>query len=228
LAAIMPIFCAIASCLPIGTPHCTRSLAQVRAICVIALPTPAQLAGSVRRPVLSVMSASLSPRPSPQMMFSRGTLTFLNAMTPFSIALRPMKRQRCVTSTPGHSVSTMNAVICLRGLPLTTLSGVRAITTRRSARVPLVHQSFSPLMMKCLPSAVGVAVVDMLAGSLPASTSVNANAVMAPFAMRGKYFFFCSSVPKRLSGWGTPMDWLAESNAVSEPSLDVTISIAFA
>ena len=49
---------------------------------------------------------------------------------------------------------------------------------------------------------------------------------MAPLAMRGKNRFFWSSVPKRLSGCGTPIDWLAESSAVSEPSLDVTISIA--
>ena len=70
---------------------------------------------------------------------------------------------------------------------MTTLSGVRAITTNSSARVPFVHQSFSPLMMKCSPSSVGVAVVRMFAGSDPASTSVSANAEIAPFARRGKY-----------------------------------------
>jgi hypothetical protein len=59
-----------------------------------------------------------------------------------------MKRSRSITSTPGELASTMNAVICLRGLPSTTRSGVRAITTINSARVPLVHHSFSPLMMK--------------------------------------------------------------------------------
>jgi hypothetical protein len=161
-------------------------------------------------------------------MFSRGTFTLVKRMTPFSIAFSPMKRDRCTTSTPGQLVSTMNAVICFRGFPLTILSGVRAITTSSSARVPLVHQSFSPLMTKCLPSGVGVAVVTMFAGSLPASTSVSANAVIAPLAMRGKYLRFCSSVPKRVSGCGTPIDWLAERSAVSDPSLDVTISIALA
>ncbi len=80
--------------------------------------------------------------------------------------------------------------------------------------------------MKCLPSSVGVAVVRMFAGSEPASTSVSAKAEMAPFARRGKYFFFCSGVPKSLSGCGTPIDWCAERSAVMEPSLDVTISIA--
>ena len=48
-----------------------------------ARPRPS---GSVRRPVLSVMSASFSPLPSPQSRFSFGTRTFVKRMTPFSIA----------------------------------------------------------------------------------------------------------------------------------------------
>src|SRR6184192_1273899 len=51
-----------------------------------------------------------------------------------------MKWQRCSTFTPGHAVSTMNAVICRFSFPFTTLDGVRAITTRSSALVPLVPQ----------------------------------------------------------------------------------------
>jgi hypothetical protein len=47
----------------------------------------------------------------------------VNRTTPFSIALSPMNRQRCAISTPGAFASTMNAVICLRGFPLTTTSG---------------------------------------------------------------------------------------------------------
>ena len=66
----------------------------------------------------------------------------------------------------------------------------------------------------------------MFAGSEPASTSVSANAVIAPFARRGKNRCFCSSVPNSLSGCGNPIDWCAESSAVSEPSFDVTIAIA--
>ena len=68
-------------------------------------------------------------------------------MTPFSIALSPMKRERCTISTPGQLVSTMNAVICFFAFPFTIASGVRAITTISSARVPLVHHSFVPLRM---------------------------------------------------------------------------------
>jgi hypothetical protein len=227
LAAIIEIFSATASCLPMGAPHCTRSRPQVRDTCSSALLPPATLAGSVRRPVLSVISASLSPFPSPQRMFSRGTFTLVKRITPFSIALSPMKRQRWAISTPGQSASTMNAVIFFLARPFTCTSGVRAITTNSSARVPLVHQSFSPLRMKWRPSSVGVAVARRLAGSDPASTSVRAKAEMAPLAMRGKYCRCCSGVPKSLSGCGRPIDWCAESSAVRLPSFDVTIAIAW-
>ncbi len=46
------------------------------------LPSPMQLAGSVRRPVLSVVRATRRPLPSAAMMFSRGTLTLVKLMTP--------------------------------------------------------------------------------------------------------------------------------------------------
>ena len=137
-----------------------------------------------------------------------------------------MKRDRCTISTPGALASTMKAVICFRGLPFTIASGVRAMTTSRSARVPLVHHSFSPLSVQCFPSSLKVALVRRFAGSEPASTSVSAKAEMAPLASRGKKRCFCSGVPNSLSGCGNPMDWLAESSAVSDPSLLVTIAMA--
>ncbi len=59
-----------------------------------------------------------------------------------------MKWQRVTTSTPGAFISTMNAVMRLRGLPFTISSGVRAMTTITPAFTLLVHQSFSPLMTK--------------------------------------------------------------------------------
>ena len=122
----------------------------------------------------------------------------------------PMKWQRCVTSTPGQSDSTMKAVILL--------SGVRAITTMTSAMVPLVHHSFSPLIRYASPSSVSVAVVCIRAGSLPTSGSVSAKALISPATNRGKYFCFCSGVPNSLSGCGTPMDWCADSSTPTEPS----------
>ena len=50
----------------------------------------------------------------------------------------------------------------------------------------------------------------MFAGSEPTDSSVSAKAETSPRAKRGRYFCFCSSVPKSLSGWGTPIDWWAE------------------
>ncbi len=127
----------MASCLPMGWPHWTRSLPHRRQISRHRLANAAQEAGSVRRPVFRVTSASFKPRPSAHRRFSLGTRTLVKRITPFSIALSPMKWQRITTSTPGHSFSTMNAEIFL-------VSGWRAITTKRSATVPLVHHSFSP------------------------------------------------------------------------------------
>jgi hypothetical protein len=81
----------------------------------------AALMGSVRRPVFSVISASFSPFPSPQITFSRGTRTLSKRITAFCSARSPMKWQRCVISTPGVSTSTTNAVICGISLPFLIL-----------------------------------------------------------------------------------------------------------
>ena len=70
----------------------------------------------------------------------------------------------------------MNAVICLRSLPLTIFGGVFAITTSTPALIKFVHQSFSPLRIKAEPSSVGSARRLMFAGSEPAFHSVSANA----------------------------------------------------
>ncbi|PYO94311.1 MAG: hypothetical protein DMD62_06260 [Gemmatimonadetes bacterium] len=81
-AAMEPIFCAIASCWPIGRPHCTRSAAQRREISRQRLPAATAEIGSVNRPVLSVTNASLRPLPSPQSTFSFGTRTLVKRITP--------------------------------------------------------------------------------------------------------------------------------------------------
>ena len=69
--------------------------------------------------------------------------------------------------------------------------------------------------------------VVIAAGSEPTLASVSANADTAPFARRGRYLFFCSGVPKSLSGWGTPIDCAAESSAVRLPSWLVTSPMAW-
>ena len=101
---------------------------------------------------------------------------------------------------PGEFPSTMKAVICWRVFPPMARSGVLAITTNSSAAGPFVHHSFSPLRRNAAPSSTGVAVVPIFAGSDPTSGSVSAKADTAPRASRGRYWRFCSSVPKSLSG----------------------------
>ncbi len=77
-----------------------------------------------------------------------------------------------------------------------------------------------------MPSGESTAVVLIAAGSEPTFDSVSAKAVIAPLARRGRYLFFCSGVPKSLSGCGTPIDCAAESSAVRFPSTLVTRPIA--
>jgi hypothetical protein len=100
----------------------------------------------------------------------------------------------------------MKAVIVFFSRPFTIGPGVRAMTTMRPAFTPFVHQSFSPLMMKFLPSGAGSARVVILAGSEPTLVSVKANAEISPRATRGRYFFFCASEPNSFTGCGTPID----------------------
>ena len=66
----------------------------------------------------------------------------------------------------------------------------------------------------------------MRAGSEPTSSSVSANAEMAPFASRGRKRFFCSSVPNIFTGPGTPIDWCADSSATSDAFTVETSDIA--
>ncbi len=81
-AAMVPIFCAIASCWPIGRPHWMRSVDQRREISRQRFPAATEEMGSVSRPVLRVTSASFSPLPSPQSTFSLGTRTLTKWITP--------------------------------------------------------------------------------------------------------------------------------------------------
>ena len=104
VAAMKAIFCATASCWPTGLPHCTRSLDHSRAILVDSLATPRQIAGSARRPVLSVVRAILRPWPSLPITFSAGTKTSSSSVTEFSIPRRPMNWLRCSTLTPSLRV----------------------------------------------------------------------------------------------------------------------------
>jgi hypothetical protein len=83
-------------------------------------------------------------------------------------------------------------------MPLRPCSGsVIAMITWISARDPLVMNILLPFITQ--PSPFFTARVFMAAASEPAAASVSAQAPsVSPVANRGRYFFFCSSEPKRL------------------------------
>ena len=103
LPAMNASFCATASCLPIGRPHCTRSVAHSRATLVAHFEAPTEIAISAKRPVFSVLSAIRRPSPSRAIRFSSGTKTSLRTVTEFSIPRRPMNALRCRTVIPSLS-----------------------------------------------------------------------------------------------------------------------------
>ena len=159
------------------------------------MPPATADAGRVRRPVLSVMSASLSPLPSPQSTFSTGTFTLVKRMMPFSMALRPMKWSRCTTSTPGQLVSTMNAVIFFGPGPCHHHHqlGDRAVG---APELLAIEHVVRPVGRE------STADVLIAAGSEPTFDSVSAKALTAPLARRGRYFFFCSGGAEDLERLG--------------------------
>ncbi len=94
MPAMKAIFCATGSCLPIGWPHCLRSLDHWRAMDSEYFVEPTQIAGSERRPTLSVLSAILRPLPTPAITFSFGMNASVKVVTEFSMPRRPMNSLR--------------------------------------------------------------------------------------------------------------------------------------
>src|SRR3989442_6885025 len=107
----------------------------------------------------------------------------------------------------------MKAVICFFSFPPPIFDGVRAITTSSSAFVPFVHQSFSPFRIQPSPSALGIAVVSIAAGSDPTPCYVSANAENAPFARRGEECFLFASIADHLHCARTPLDPIDQESA---------------
>src|SRR5690606_29612578 len=92
---------------------------------------------------------------------------------------------------PGVPLSTINAVT----LFLVLGSPVRASTTATSPLIPCVIQFLVPLIIQSSPSRV--ATQRILPASEPVLASVSPQApIHSPVASLGKYFAFCSSLPK--------------------------------
>ncbi len=97
------ILWAIASCLPTGRPHCTRSFPQARQISRQSFEVPTEPLGIDSRPSFKVVKAIFSPFPSSPIRFSAGMWTFLKLITALASARSPMKWQRCSTFTRVNS-----------------------------------------------------------------------------------------------------------------------------
>ena len=198
-AAMRPSFCAIASCLPIGWPHCTRSAAHRRAISRQRLAPRHRRRGQgepagVERDQRELESLALAPEhvlhrhlhvgePDDAVLerLEAHEVEPLHHLDAGPVGLDDERgdllRARCAPSPPS---ARRWCRWCTRA---SRRSGCSACRRRESA-----------------------AVVVIAAGSEPTSVSVSANAEMAPLARRGRYFCFCSGVPNSLSGCGTPID----------------------
>jgi len=102
--------------------------------------------------------------------------------------------------TPPNFLSTMKAVTLSVLTPVFGSStGVWAKTVKTSAMPPFEIQIFDPLRIQVFPSGPSSALVLIDPASDPEEGSVRAKAAnCSPDARGGRYFDFCSGVPKRV------------------------------
>ena len=146
------------------------------------------------------------------MTFSFGTTTWWNRVTLFS---RPRRPEEGVAPLDGDA----------RAVGLDHERGDATAGARRERRYPRHHHQQGGERAVGRPELDPVEQVVAVgvgwrrgrsrAGSEPSSGSVSRNAEISPPASRGRKRSFCSSVPKSLSGCGTPIDWCAESSAAT-------------
>ena len=223
VAAISAIICAIASCLPIGWPHCTRSFAQrARRSRGSACRAATDEAGSVSRPVFSVIERELQALAlAPEEVLLRDADV---READDAVLDRPQAHEVAADARPrrpASDFSTMNA----RDL-LACPDGVRHDdeAARRSCRwcTRASRRSGSSSRPRACASRSSRGSPDRSRRAPRSARTPRSR----PGARRGRYFFFCSSVPNSFSGCGTPIDWCAESSATRLPSRLVTSSIA--
>src|SRR5262249_38673190 len=120
-----------------------------------------------------------------------GILQLSKIISAVSLARMPSLFSFLPPANPLVPLSTTNAV----ALSFVLGSPVRAITTATLPLIPCVIQHLVPFRIQWSPSFT--AVVFILAASLPVLGSVSPQAPNhSPDASKGKYFFFCSSLPK--------------------------------
>jgi len=105
------------------------------------------------------------------------------------------------------------------------LVGVRAITTNRSARVPLVHQSFSPLISSAtvLDGRGRGGHVRRIGAGVDFRERERADRALGEHRKELALLLFGA---KQLQWLGNANGLAGDSRAVSDPSFDVTSSMA--
>src|SRR4249920_3924967 len=133
----------------------------------------------------------LKPSPIPPRRCESDIMQLSKIISAVSLARIPSLFSFLPPMKPLVPRSTTNAVELsfVRGSP------VLAITTATSPVLPCVIQFLVPLMIQLLPSLVAVHFI--LPASLPVFGSVNPHApIHSADASLGRYFCFCSSLPK--------------------------------
>src|SRR5204862_192707 len=153
---------------------------------------PLHIAPSLNRPKFSTLAATLCPLPPSPSRLPAGTRTSCRITGVVDDPCSPILCSSLPLVTPLNARSTMNAVKCS---PSTLPK-----TMNTSAKPPFVIHIFSPLSTK-LPSACLAARVFAPSASDPDPDSLRQYApTSSPVISFGRYFCFCSSVPKSISG----------------------------
>mmetsp|Transcript_600 Transcript_600/g.1858 ORF Transcript_600/g.1858 Transcript_600/m.1858 type:complete len:258 (+) Transcript_600:909-1682(+) len=175
-----------------------------------------------KRPLFKISIATLKPLPGTSITLAAGTRTFSRYTSAVFEHLMPIFFSGAPDVTPAIDRSTMNAVMWfLVGLAGSAVSGVAANTVKTSAMPPFEIQILDPLMTQSSPSLTALVVTLFASEPVPGSVSANA-ATYSPVASFGRYFCFCSSLPKRRIPL-KPIDWWAPI-AMDRPRSDPIIS----
>ncbi len=107
-------------------------------------------------------------------------------------------------------------------MPLAPLLGsVRAATTATSHWWPFVMNVFEPLRIQSPEPSSALTAVDLrLARSEPPDGSVMPiDRISSPVATRGRYFCFCSSVPRLTMYGAVTSEWMPKHDATAAVNL---------
>ncbi len=155
---------------PMGCPNAVRVFAHCAAIFMARSASPMQFAASMTRPEKIQLLAMPKPFPSPPRMLRAGTRTSVKEMMQ-DFMPRFETTSSGVTSMPGVSLSTRNAVMRLLSPFGVFSTPVTANRMMKSARIAMVMNCFVPLMTKSSPSRTARVVMARASEPVPGSVS---------------------------------------------------------